>query len=140
MRRLHDVAPRGRGSARDDEARHARAGAMRAAVASTLPAALALLLAGCGASGPRQRPPPTVGVVTIEPQAVTLTTEIPGRTSPFEIADVRPQVSGIISARLFAEGSIVRAGQVLYQIEPAPFQAAYDQAKAQLANAQASLV
>jgi membrane fusion protein (multidrug efflux system) len=80
-----------------------------------------------------------VGVVTIEPQPVTLTAELPGRTSPFEIADVRPQVGGIIQARLFTEGSIVRAGQVLYQIEPAPFQAAYDQAKAQLANAEAAL-
>ncbi len=79
-------------------------------------------------------------MVTIEPQAVTLSTELPGRTSPYEIADVRPQVSGIINARLFTEGSIVRAGQVLYQIEPAPFQAAYDQAKAQLANAEANVV
>jgi membrane fusion protein (multidrug efflux system) len=71
---------------------------------------------------------------------VTLTTELAGRTSPFETADVRPQVSGIIQARLFAEGAVVRAGQVLYQIEPAPFQAAYDQAAAQLANAEAALV
>ncbi|HVN02110.1 MAG TPA: efflux RND transporter periplasmic adaptor subunit [Caulobacteraceae bacterium] len=73
------------------------------------------------------------------PQPVTLTTELPGRTSPYEIADVRPQVGGIIKARLFDEGSIVRAGQVLYQIEPAPFQAAYAQAQAQLANAEANL-
>jgi membrane fusion protein (multidrug efflux system) len=77
--------------------------------------------------------------VTIEPQPVTITTELPGRTAPFEIADVRPQVGGIIQARLFTEGSIVKAGQVLYQIEPAPFQAAYDQAKGQLANAEASM-
>jgi len=81
-----------------------------------------------------------VGVVTIAPQPVTLTTELPGRTSPYEIADVRPQVGGIIQARPFTEGSIVRANQLLYQIEPAPFQAAFDQAKAQLANAQAALV
>jgi len=87
-----------------------------------------------------ERPPPTVGVVTIQPQPVTLTTELPGRTNPYEIADVRPQVGGIIKSRLFVEGSIVRAGQVLYQIEPAPFQAAYDQAKAQLANAEATVV
>ncbi|HZZ88724.1 MAG TPA: efflux RND transporter periplasmic adaptor subunit [Caulobacteraceae bacterium] len=100
-----------------------------------------LLLAACGNQGAQQaRPPPTVGVVTIRAQPVTLTVELPGRTSPFEIADVRPQVGGIIRARLFTEGQIVQAGQVLYQIEPAPFQAAYDQAKAQLANAEAALV
>jgi membrane fusion protein, multidrug efflux system len=103
-------------------------------------ALLAALATGCGGQGQGQRPPPTVGVVTVEPQPVTLTTELPGRTSPYEVADVRPQVGGIIQARLFSEGSIVRAGQVLYQIEPAPFRAAYDQAKAQLANAEANLV
>jgi membrane fusion protein, multidrug efflux system len=100
---------------------------------------LILLLAGCGGHQPA-RPTPTVGVVTVEPQAVTLTTELTGRTSPYEIADVRPQVGGIIKARLFDEGAIVHAGQVLYQIEPAPFQAAYDQAAALLANAAANLV
>jgi membrane fusion protein (multidrug efflux system) len=100
---------------------------------------VALWLASCGGHG-MSRPPATVGVITLEPQAVTLTTELPGRTSPYEIADVRPQVGGIIKARLFEEGSIVQAGQVLYQIEPAPFQAAYDQATAQLANAAANLV
>jgi membrane fusion protein (multidrug efflux system) len=99
-----------------------------------------LLLAACGGHRSGERPPPTVGVVTIEPAPVTLTTELPGRTSPYEIAEVRPQVGGIIQARLFVEGSIVHAGQVLYQIEPAPFQAAYDQAKAALANAAANLV
>ena len=101
---------------------------------------LVALLCGCGARSPAERPPPTVGVVTLEPQAVTLTTELPGRTNPYEIADVRPQVGGIIKARLFDEGAIVHAGQVLYQIEPAPFQAAYDQATAQVANAEANLV
>jgi membrane fusion protein (multidrug efflux system) len=100
----------------------------------------ALLLAACGGQRPAERPPPTVGVVTIAPQPATLTTELPGRTRPYEIAEVRPQVSGIIQARLFTEGSIVRAGQVLYEIEPAPFRAAYDQAMAQLANAEANLV
>jgi membrane fusion protein, multidrug efflux system len=98
------------------------------------------LLFGCGGHSSGERPPPTVGVVTIEPQAVTLTAELPGRTSPYEIADVRPQVGGIIKARLFDEGAIVHAGQVLYQIEPAPFQAAYDQTTAQLASAAANLV
>lgn len=84
--------------------------------------------------------PPEVGVVTIEAQPVVLQTELPGRTSPYAISDVRPQVNGIIKERLFTEGSNVKAGQVLYQIDPAPYRAAYDQAKAQLANAQANLV
>jgi membrane fusion protein (multidrug efflux system) len=101
--------------------------------------AFAVALTGCSGHD-SSRPPPTVGVVTIEPQAVTLTTELPGRTSPYEIADVRPQVGGIIKARLFAEGSIVHEGQILYEIEPAPFKAAYDQATALLANAEANLV
>jgi membrane fusion protein (multidrug efflux system) len=105
-----------------------------------LAALLAVLAAACGGQGQGQRPPPTVGVITIEPQPVVLTTDLPGRTSPYEVAEVRPQVGGIIQARLFQEGSIVRAGQVLYQIAPAPFRAAYDQAKAQLANAEANLV
>src|SRR5579864_7385398 len=131
MRRCDRTAPRGRGLPR----------ALDGGRAGRVPGlALALVLAACGGHGQGQRPPPTVGVVVVEPQAVTLTTEMPGRTSPYETADVRPQVGGIIRAKLFAEGSIVRAGQVLYQIEPAPFQAAYDQARAQLANAEANLV
>jgi membrane fusion protein, multidrug efflux system len=114
-----------------------------AAVLSGLMMLAALALQGCGpgrAGGPPNQGPPEVGVVTIEPQAVTLRTELPGRTSPYAISDVRPQISGIVKARLFVEGADVRAGQVLYQIDPAPYQAAYDQAKAQLASAQANLV
>jgi membrane fusion protein (multidrug efflux system) len=84
--------------------------------------------------------PPEVGVVTIEAQPVSLEAELPARTTPYQVSDVRPQVNGIIKARLFVEGSNVKAGQVLYQIDPAPYQAAYDQAAAQLANAQANLV
>lgn len=98
------------------------------------------LLSGCGR--PQQRPPmgpPEVGVVTLQPASVTLTTILPGRTSPYAVSDVRPQVNGIIQARLFQEGSNVHAGQVLYQIDPATYRAAYDQAKAQLASAQANL-
>jgi membrane fusion protein, multidrug efflux system len=114
-----------------------------AAVLSGLMILAGLALQGCGpgrAGGPPNQGPPEVGVVTIEPQAVTLRTELPGRTSPYAISDVRPQISGIVKARLFVEGADVRAGQVLYQIDPAPYQAAYDQAKAQLASAQANLV
>ncbi|HEX4183088.1 MAG TPA: efflux RND transporter periplasmic adaptor subunit [Caulobacteraceae bacterium] len=77
-------------------------------------------------------------VVKTEP--VTLSTELPGRTSPYQTSDVRPQINGIIKSRLFKEGGDVRLGQSLYQIDPAPYRAAYDQAKAQLAGAEANLV
>jgi membrane fusion protein (multidrug efflux system) len=100
---------------------------------------LVLALAGCGRR-PAQPPsgPPKVGYVVVAPQAAVLTTELPGRTNAFLTSDVRPQVNGIIKSRLFLEGSNVRAGQLLYQIDPAPYQAAYDQAKALLENAQAA--
>ncbi len=78
--------------------------------------------------------------MTIRAEPEPLESDLPGRTSPYEVSDVRPQVSGIIQSRLFTEGSNVRAGQVLYRIDPAPYQAAYDQAVAQLANARASLI
>ncbi len=77
--------------------------------------------------------------MTVKTEAVTATVELPGRTSPTLTSDVRPQVNGVIKARLFVEGANVRAGQVLYQIDPAPYKAAFDQAKGQLANAQAAL-
>jgi membrane fusion protein (multidrug efflux system) len=104
-----------------------------------------LLLAGCQKSSPGQAqgspggapPPQEVGVVTLQPQRVTLTTDLPGRTSPFRIADVRPQVNGILQKRLFVEGDSVQAGQQLYQIDPSLYQAAYDSAQATLAHAKA---
>jgi len=100
-----------------------------------------LSLAACGGKPkPPPPPPPAVSVVMIIAQPVSLESDLPGRTSPFEVSDVRPQVNGIIKARLFKEGSNVRAGQVLYQIDPAPYRAIYDQAVAQLANAKASLI
>jgi len=100
-----------------------------------------LTLAGCGGK-PQQPPmgPPTVSVAIVQAQPVTLESELPGRTDPFEVSDVRPQVNGIIQARLFEEGSNVRQGQLLYRIDPAPYQAAYDQAQGLLANARATLV
>jgi membrane fusion protein (multidrug efflux system) len=76
--------------------------------------------------------------VVVEPQSASLTSELPGRTNAYLSSDVRPQVNGIIKSRLFEEGSNVHAGQILYQIDPAPYRAAYDQAKATLANAQAA--
>jgi membrane fusion protein (multidrug efflux system) len=92
----------------------------------------------------RQAPPPPppvaeVGAVTVRTQRVVLAHELPGRTSPYRVAEIRPQVSGIIQRRLFDEGAVVQAGAVLYQIDPAPFQAAYDNAAANLAVVQKSL-
>jgi membrane fusion protein (multidrug efflux system) len=95
-----------------------------------------LLLPGCNRQqAPPPRPVPEVAVVTVQPQRVTLTSELPGRTSAYLVAEIRPQVNGLIQKRLFTEGSQVEAGQVLYQIDPAPYQAAYNNATASLAAA-----
>jgi membrane fusion protein (multidrug efflux system) len=105
--------------------------------------AVGIMMAGCGkknAAAPPASGPPEVGVIVAKPERVALTTELPGRTSPLLIAEVRPQVSGIIQKRLFVEGSDVKAGQVLYQIDPATYQAAFASAKAALARAEANLI
>lgn len=100
--------------------------------------ACGLALAGCGKQDQQpQMPPPAVGFVVMHEEPVTLITELPGRTSPYAVSEIRPQVSGIIKKRLFVEGSTVKAGQPLYQIDPAPYQAVYDNAKAALASAKA---
>lgn len=101
-----------------------------------------LMLSGCGpqAGTVAASPVPDVGVVDIQAQAVTLTTELAGRTSAFQVSEVRPQVGGIIQKRLFVEGADVKAGQALYQIDPAIYQATYDSARASLAKAEASLI
>ena len=102
----------------------------------TLVALATAIISGCGQqAGPPKMPPPVVGFVVIKTQPVSLTAELAGRTDPFAVSDVRPQVSGIIKQRLFTEGSLVKAGQALYQIDPAPYQAAYDSALATLASA-----
>ena len=90
------------------------------------------LLAGCNRQQGSAPPPPVpeVAVATVQPETVVLTTELPGRTASYLVSEVRPQVSGLIQKRLFTEGSDVKAGEVLYQIDPAPFQAAYDSAAA----------
>jgi len=96
----------------------------------------ALALCACGRQQQQPKfPPPAVGFVTIHEQPVPLTVELPGRTDPYAVSEVRPQVSGIILRRLFTEGSMVKAGQPLYQIDPAPYRAAYDNAAANLASA-----
>ncbi len=105
-----------------------------------LVAAAASLTAGCGRAAPAAAPRPVeVGVVTVRPERAVLTTELPGRTTAYRIAEIRPQVNGIILERAFTEGSDVAAGGLLYRIDPAPYQAAYDQAKAALAMAEANL-
>jgi membrane fusion protein (multidrug efflux system) len=104
--------------------------------------AVVLLLAGCQNTQGRPAPPPHVPevvTVTVGTQRVVLTTELPGRTSAYRIAEVRPQVNGIIQRRLFEEGAEVAAGQALYQIDPAPFQAALENAMASLGKAEANL-
>lgn len=101
------------------------------------------LLTACGEQGPAQQgpgamPPAAVDVVTLRTAPLQLTTELTGRSAPLRVAEVRPQVSGIILKRLFTEGSDVKAGQLLYQIDPAVYQAAVASAKANLAKAQAN--
>ena len=104
--------------------------------------AITVLLAGCGKppGGPPPDPGmPVMGVMKIQAQPVTLDTELPGRTVPYLIADVRPQVGGIVKTRDFREGGDVKAGQTLYVIDPATYKAAYDSNVAALGKAQASL-
>ena len=100
-----------------------------------------LAISGCGKPAPAKPPmaTPEVGVVVVQPERVSLTTELPGRTSAYLVAEVRPQVGGIIQKRLFTEGSDVKAGEVLYQVDPATYQAAYNSARAALGKAEAAL-
>jgi len=106
----------------------------------------ALALVACGAKDPAAgapaaggMPPPPVGVITVAPQTVALQTELPGRVEALRTAQVRARVNGVVLKRQFSEGSAVRAGQPLFLIDPAPYQAALDSAAAQLARAQAGL-
>ena len=91
-----------------------------------------------GAGGPAAGPP-QVSVVTVQPQAVTLTSTLPGRTTAFETSEVRPQVNGLVTARLFTEGDYVREGQPLYRVDPQPYQAQVASARAALARARAAI-
>jgi len=128
---------------------------MRTLSAAALP--LLLLLAACGSGnadsaggrgggggrgGPGGRGgggTPEAGYVVVQPASVPITAELAGRTSPYQVSEVRPQVNGVIRARLFQEGSIVKAGQTLYQIDPSVYQAQAAQARANLASATATL-
>jgi membrane fusion protein (multidrug efflux system) len=103
-------------------------------------ATVAVILAACGQK-PSAPPPqtPEVGVVTVQPTTVSVTTELPGRTSAFLVAQVRARVDGIVLRREFVEGADVKAGQRLYKIDPAPYIAALNTAKAAVAKAQANV-
>ena len=99
-----------------------------------------LLLSGCKArTAPPPAGPPEVATVTIQPERVVLTTELPGRTSAYLVAEIRPQVNGLLQKRLFQEGANVGQGDLLYQIDPTPYQAAYNQAKAAVRTAEANV-
>jgi membrane fusion protein (multidrug efflux system) len=106
-------------------------------------ALVSALLTACGAPPggppPQLSGPPQVGVLVVQPQRLALSTELPGRTVPYQIAEVRPQVTGLIQTRNFQEGSLVKAGQPLYQIDAASYQASYDSARATLAKNEANL-
>lgn len=118
---------------------------------AAIAAATALALSACGkgddaakqggqnAQAQQEAPAPEVGVVTVYPQTVSLTTELPGRLESIRTAQVRAQVGGIIEKRLFQEGSYVRAGQPLYQIDSSTYEASLESARADLASAQAAL-
>lgn len=114
--------------------------AIAAGVLALLLLAGYLLLANRSQQAPPPPPPTPVGVIVVTEQPVTLTTELPGRTSPYETSDVRPQVDGIIRARLFTEGDYVQAGQALYRIDPATYEARVASARAALARARASTI
>ena len=101
----------------------------------------AILLTACSKEqqSPGQMPPPAVGVVTVAPTSVPIDMELSGRLEPIRIAQVRARVTGVVHKRLFAEGAVVQAGQSLYRIDPAPYQAALESAQAAQAKADAAL-
>src|SRR5690349_11901037 len=109
----------------------ARAGLMIAA---------ALALAACGKDQGGPPPPPEVSVVTLKPRAIEITDQLPGRTTAFRVAEVRPQVTGIVQKRLFSEGSEVKAGQQLFQIDAGSYRASLQSAEAALKRAEAQAV
>ena len=121
---------------------------MRDVLIHVLPTVLVAAVASAAlvACGDAPKPPvvftgtPEVRAITVQPQQLALTTELPGRVAPIQIAEVRPQVTGLVQVRRFKEGSTVKAGEVLYQIDPALYRASVDNARATLAKAEANLV
>jgi membrane fusion protein, multidrug efflux system len=105
---------------------------------SLLLGAIGLLAAGCAKHAAPTPHKPAVTVVDLHVEPVSLTTELPGRTSAYRVAEVRPQVNGVVLKRLFKEGDLVATGQQLYQIDPAPYEATLESARAALAHARAA--
>jgi len=108
--------------------------------AMAMSVAAALLLAACGKEQGGPPPPPEVSIVTLKPRAVAITDQLPGRTTAFRVAEVRPQVTGIVQKRLFAEGTEVKAGAQLFQIDSGSYRAALSSAQAALKRAEAEAV
>jgi membrane fusion protein (multidrug efflux system) len=105
-----------------------------------LSALTVLALAACGNENAGPPPPPEVGVITLAPRSIAITDQLPGRTTAFRVAEVRPQVTGIVQKRLFGEGTEVKAGQQLFQIDAGSYRAALSQAEAALKRAEAQAV
>lgn len=101
---------------------------------------VALALAACSGKPAPQRPQTEVGVVTLKAERLPVDSELSGRTRAYQTSEVRPQVGGILRKRLFTEGADVKAGEVLYEIDPATYQAAYNSAKGSLAQAEAAVI
>src|SRR5882672_953804 len=100
----------------------------------------ALLLGACAKDAGGPPPPPEVSVITLQPRSVAITDQLPGRTTAFRVAEVRPQVTGIVQRRLFVEGGEVKAGEQLYQIDASSYRAALSSAQAALKRAEAQAV
>lgn len=115
---------------------------MRFEIARPLAVAAMLALAGCGEQKQEAKAPPApeVGVLTLHPQQASVSTTLPGRTVAYQVSEVRPQVTGILLKRDFVEGAEVKEGDLLYEIDPAQYQATLDSAKAAVLKAQANLV
>lgn len=108
---------------------------------SAVALATVLALTACSRQQPTfAMPQAEVAAITVKPESLAIDSELPGRTSAYQSSDVRPQVGGILRKRLFREGADVKAGQVLYEIDPATYQAAYDTASGDLAKAEASVI
>lgn len=122
----------------------ARGSKARLGAVVILGAGLGALLDGCSPSnsqtGPAAPPPPEVGVVTVAPGRADLAAELPGRLEAYRVAQVRARAAGILQKRLFTEGTDVKAGQALFEIDAAPYRAALASAQAQLARAEANLL
>jgi membrane fusion protein (multidrug efflux system) len=100
----------------------------------------ATMLVGCGKDADGPPPPPEVSVITLAPRAIAITDQLPGRTTAYRVAEVRPQVTGIVQKRLFVEGGEVKAGEQLFQIDAGSYRAAYESAAAALKRAEAQAV